>query len=117
MDKFITKECKHHGETEFVLEGRGKYRCRKCRSERVSEQRRRNKRTLIMEHGGECVICGYNKCIAALHFHHIDPETKEFGISDGGVANGIDRMRKEAEKCVLLCCRCHVEIENGVIEL
>jgi hypothetical protein len=29
----------------------------------------------------ECKICGYNKCVAALDFHHID-KNKEFKITD-----------------------------------
>jgi transposase len=35
--------CAHHGETELFLEGRGYYRCKRCRSEAVA-RRRRNER-------------------------------------------------------------------------
>ena len=28
--------------------------------------------------GGKCCICGYDKCIDALVFHHRDPSIKEF---------------------------------------
>ena len=117
MDKFITKECKNHGITEFVKEGGGYYRCKKCRSGRVSEQRRKNKKILVEEHGGKCKICGYNRYYGSLQFHHIDPTTKSFGVSDGGISNGISRMREESKKCILLCANCHAELENGIIEL
>jgi len=32
----MVSRCKHHGETGFVREGRGYYRCKRCRIERVS---------------------------------------------------------------------------------
>lgn len=28
--------------------------------------------------GGKCKLCGYNKCMASLDFHHIDPKQKDF---------------------------------------
>ena len=30
--------------------------------------------------GGRCSICGYNKCIDALEFHHENPNEKEFKL-------------------------------------
>ncbi|MGN6257876.1 MAG: helix-turn-helix domain-containing protein [Solirubrobacterales bacterium] len=45
--------CKRHGETGFVREGRGYYRCKRCRIERVSQRRRQIKRKLVEEAGGE----------------------------------------------------------------
>ncbi len=112
----IELECRTHGVSEFVLEGRGYYRCRSCRKQRVAEWRRRTKLRLIAEADGSCVICGYDRCPGALHFHHLDPALKEFGLSARGLARGIDRIRKEAVKCVLLCSNCHAEVESGMVE-
>src|ERR1044072_7594699 len=39
-------ECRRHGSTEFRLEGRGHYRCKRCRSEAVVQRRRKVKRKL-----------------------------------------------------------------------
>jgi transposase-like protein len=72
----IVDDCPHHGETEFILEGRGAYRCKRCRSDAVSRWRQRLKQTLIQEAGGACALCGYARHPAALHFHHMDPATK-----------------------------------------
>jgi hypothetical protein len=58
-----------------------------------------------------CVRCGYKKCARALHYHHIDPTTKEFGIGNCGSA-GNARIEKELAKCQLLCANCHAEIET-----
>jgi transposase len=54
----VTLTCRRHGETEFLLEGRGYYRCKRCRSEAVSRRRRKLKAILIAEAGGRCCICG-----------------------------------------------------------
>ncbi len=106
--------CHRHGLTDFVLEGRGYHRCASCRAERVSRRRRKVKETLVAEAGGSCVLCGYSRCIAALQFHHLDPETKRFHLSRHGVARSIAKARAEAAKCLLVCANCHAEIEHGL---
>lgn len=105
--------CRHHGRTTFVLEGRGSYRCRQCRMERVARRRRDIKRTLVEEAGGKCVLCGYAKHLEALQFHHLDPRCKEFHLGQGGVSRSLARCRAEARKCALLCANCHAEVEAG----
>lgn len=65
-------ECGRHGTTEFRLEGRGHYRCKRCRSEAVAARRRKVKRKLVDEAGGECALCGYRRWVGALQFHHLD---------------------------------------------
>jgi transposase len=106
--------CKQHGHTEFVLEGRGYYRCTRCRVEAVSKRRRRVKQTLVEEAGGRCVLCGYGRCVQALHFHHLDASTKVFQLGFQGHARSLDRSREEARKCALLCANCHAEVEAGL---
>ena len=101
----------------YVLEGRGYYRCKKCRQQRVIDWRRRVKLLLIAEAGGACVLCGYDRGAGALHFHHIDPEAKEFGIARRGFTRSIEKMREEAAKCVLPCSNCHAEVEAGAATL
>jgi hypothetical protein len=115
--KHATLECEHHGLTKFVLEGRGYFRCVQCRKERVSEWRRRVKRKLVEEAGGACVICGYNRCVAALEFHHLDPGTKLFALSREGVTRSFAEAQREARKCVLLCSNCHAEVEFGMTQV
>ncbi len=113
----IELDCHIHGLTEFILEGRGSYRCRRCRAERVSARRRRMKQILVAEAGGRCVICGYNRDPRALHFHHLDPQEKRFDVSRYGVTYSIEAARIEARKCVLLCGNCHSEVEGGITDL
>jgi DNA-binding CsgD family transcriptional regulator len=113
----LTRECKRHGETTFVIENSGRTRCRRCRMERVVEWRRRKKATLVAEAGGRCQRCGYDRCFAALEFHHLDPKTKSFALSLRGVTRSLDACRAEAEKCALLCANCHAEVEVGAASL
>lgn len=109
--------CKTHGPAEFVLEGRGYYRCVSCRAHAVAKRRRLVKQMLVEEAGGCCAICGYRRCQQALHFHHIDPTTKAFHLADKGHARALARSRREAQKCVLLCSNCHAEVEAGLVRL
>lgn len=109
--------CRYHGATEFVLEGRGYYRCVRCRAEAVSKRRRAVKRQLVEEAGGKCVACGYSRCQQALQFHHLDPASKEFHLGHQGQSRSLARSREEARKCILLCANCHAEVEAGLIEL
>lgn len=109
-------QCPRHGETEHVVDKRGSYRCRRCRAEAVARRRRKVKRMLVAEAGGRCTICGYDRHVAALEFHHLDPSAKEFGLAQRG-AHSIDRLREEIGKCVLLCSNRHAEVEAGFVEL
>jgi 5-methylcytosine-specific restriction endonuclease McrA len=117
LPKFAERVCRTHGGTEFVLEGRGYYRCKACRMQRVMDWRRRAKQRLIAEAGGCCQICGYDRYSGALHFHHLDPTEKEFGLAGKGFTRSFAKMRAEAAKCVLLCSNCHAEVEAGVATL
>ena len=70
---------------------------------------------LVAEAGGRCVRCGYDRCLAALHFHHASRGRKAFALGGGGVVRSLDAARSEARKCVLLCANCHAEVESGLV--
>ena len=74
---------------------------------------KRIKQKAVKYMGGCCLICGYNRCLAALHFHHLNPFEKDFNISDKSNWNEI---KIELEKCVLLCANHHAEAENNLID-
>jgi hypothetical protein len=115
--RVVRMTCIHHGLIDHVLEGRGYYRCRGCRKERVAEWRRKTKKRLIEEAGGRCRLCGYDRYPGALEFHHLDPARKRFGLSTRGIIRSLESLRFEAEKCVLLCSNCHAEVEGGAVRL
>jgi len=84
-------------------------------SESVILWRKRVKLKLIEYKGGKCCFCNYNKCVGALHFHHVNPNEKDFNI--GGTNLSFEKLKKEVDKCVLVCSNCHSEIHEGLIKL
>jgi excisionase family DNA binding protein len=110
-----TMICARHGETMFWLEARGIYRCLRCRSEAVARRRRKLKAILVADAGGRCSLCGYDRYIGALQFHHCDGQSKGFGLADRGLTRSLEAVREEARKCILLCANCHSEVEAGIV--
>lgn len=107
--------CSAHGRGDHVPDTRGTYRCTRCRAEAVAARRRRVKEQLVKEAGGRCRVCGYDRCLRALGFHHLDPKTKSFGLAYKGMTRSLQRAREEIAKCVLLCSNCHMEVEAGLV--
>lgn len=67
----------------------------------------------VNKFGGKCQCCGYDKNLAALTFHHTDPENKSFNLDMRKMTNTkMTLLEAEAKKCQLLCQNCHVEIHN-----
>lgn len=78
----------------------------------VSRKRKNLKRDLVEYKGGKCEKCGYNKCVAAMDFHHINPKEKDFALSRNGHTKSWEKLRQEADKCLLVCSNCHREIHE-----
>jgi len=70
-----------------------------------TKKRQEIKEKAIIYKGGKCIRCGYNRCHAALEFHHRDPIMKNFQI--GGYITNWTMIRKELDKCDLVCANCH----------
>ena len=110
----MEKICKHHGLTEHAQHKDGSIRCRRCLVDAV-RKRRRNLKLLAVEYkGGECCKCGYNKCVDALEFHHLDETQKEFGIGNGNTKSW-EKIKKEIDKCILVCSNCRKEIHSKLV--
>lgn len=67
--------------------------------------------------GGKCQICGYNKCLSALTFHHKDPNIKSFTLAKKMNSASKEKLIEEIKKCVLVCSNCHHEIHEGITSL
>lgn len=98
--------------------------CQNCHRElhfnEKNDGERRKDKLIFLEYGGsKCANCGYDKCPAALTFHHKNPKQKEFWI--GGLSERInsidelaDRIKNEIDKCDILCANCHVMEHSDV---
>ena len=60
----------------------------------------------IVLKGSGCVDCGYDRCPAAVDFHHRDPSLKKETVA---TLWGKSRIYDEIENCDLLCANCHRE--------
>lgn len=115
-ERFLAR-CRTHGETPFVRYADRTTACLRCRATAVSDWRRRAKRRLVERAGGACERCGYDRCVAALQFHHRDPSLKEFALGSRGLGRSWAALTAEADKCALLCANCHAEVEAGAATL
>ena len=111
------KECKKHGLVSHFKRLDSTYRCGKCASSWVIDNRRNKKAKLISLFGGECKLCGYKKYNGSLDFHHLNRKTKSFSLSVKGLSYSWDSILIEARKCIVLCKNCHMEVEAGVSKL
>ena len=66
------------------------------------------RQNLLDQFGGKCSNCGYNKCNAALHFHHVDPSEKKLWAAAGN-KRSLREVGMHPERFVLFCANCHIE--------
>jgi len=110
---------------EYQRQWRLKHPERAREQDRASERKRAGKKSAqakewkiiwrirIVDYlGGACVRCGYKENIAGLVSHHINPADKEFKVSvltqrSPNRPGNWDKLRKELDKCELLCVLCH----------
>mgnify|MGYP000647417744 CR=1 FL=1 len=76
----------------------------------VMKRRRKVKLMAVDYKGGKCEKCSYNKCIGALEFHHLNPEEKDFHLGEKGHCTSWEKVKRELDKCILVCANCHREI-------
>lgn len=80
-------------------------------SQKARQRRQELKAKAIAYKGGRCAICHYDRCPAALDFHHVLDLTKEFTIAG---QTSWDKVRREIDQCELVCANCHREIHDGL---
>jgi len=102
-------------EFEYSVKARkAGYRRNMCNSCSANRWKISRKKKAVAYKGGKCQICGYDKCLRALGFHHVNGQTKSFAIS-GSHCRSWTEIKIELDKCVLLCSNCHGEAHEGLI--
>jgi hypothetical protein len=86
--------------------------CKSCNSKRIMDIAKNGKKRTVEYMGSCCSICGYNECIRALEFHHLDPSKKSKDYNRKFKLWNFEKQKKELEHCILVCSNCHREIHN-----
>ena len=106
--------CKHCGETDpakFFKQNKMKSCCLKCHTLHVHQRMRLVKLKAVEYLGNKCSKCNYEGVPAVFDFHHLDPSKKDFSWGNRRTSNW-DNLKKELDKCVLLCSNCHRELHD-----
>lgn len=94
------------------------YRRRKCKRCKQDTQniRRTKHREWITDYKAKkgCKQCGFSDP-RALSFHHVDPKEKNWNVTEMGTWS-INEIKKEIDKCEVLCCNCHMILEAELRE-
>ncbi len=110
------KVCSQCGEEKLITEFYQKKgyknpqsKCKSCFNKYCAERWINKKIKFIEYKGSKCTDCNIsypNEPYVIFDFHHRDPKAKEFDWSKMRLQSE-DRIKKEIDKCDLLCSNCH----------
>jgi hypothetical protein len=111
--KLRCKEC-----NKFYLYKRHGYscsptKCGRCLNRNTKHQ---HKKMSVDYLGGRCINCGWDLFVEGLAFHHKNRDIKDFTISSNRTSSW-KRLKRELNKCVLLCLVCHAGVHAGHVKL
>jgi predicted nucleic acid-binding Zn ribbon protein len=87
--------------------GRRAYCSDNCKQKMATKRSRLARKKKAIEYkGGGCQVCGYNRALGVLQFHHFGE--KKYSISRIMYWKW-ERLKKELDQCVLLCANHHAE--------
>lgn len=128
----MEKKCKRCGETKDVSEFYSFYKkskadknkkwkyydsiCKKCKGLYTAERSKEIKQKAIEYLGGKCADCGIVDDPCIYDFHHVDPSKKELAFGTRG-GKTFEKLKKELDKCVLLCANCHRKRHSKLIQI
>ena len=83
----------------------------------MTKQTRHNRKKRAMLRGLKqfkgCSCCGWKPTNPRLlHFHHRDPKTKLFNVSQNVHSQSWPNILAEVEKCDIMCEPCHVHLDG-----
>lgn len=86
--------------------------CKSCNSARAMKREKDGKKRAVEYMGGCCSVCGYDRCIRALEFHHLEPDKKTKDFEKRFKVWSFKRQKGELENCIIVCSNCHREIHS-----
>ena len=102
LDDFGNNAGKWHGKMTLCKP------CNRLQNRQRADRKRADLNAFKQSQG--CMMCGYNEDGSRLHFHHRDPSTKAFKISNH-LTLSVQRIQDEIDKCDTLCVACHNIVE------
>lgn len=109
--RYECKECsRSKQQSTYAQRYSESYKARHKQSRAIHGERVREYK---LEH--PCTCCGEDEP-AVLEFHHLDPNEKDFQISDGQFKKW-EAVMTEINKCAVLCANCHKKVHAGLISL
>jgi acetyl-CoA carboxylase beta subunit len=84
--------------------------CDRCGKIIQRQNEKKLRAFLIDKFGGKCEVCRYNKAKECLEFHHKNKEDKKS-------KHFLKQILNFPERFMLLCNRCHREVEFGYIRV
>lgn len=134
--KVCTRCCTEKDKTEFFKTRRSKDglqpACKSCmnlsyKASRGKKKEHYNKvakarmrRTVdfvaAFKENATCMFCSEDDA-SCLDFHHTDPTTKDGDVSDMMYFMSQSSIKREMDKCVVLCSNCHRKLHAGKIAL
>jgi len=107
-----TKQCTkckiwHSFKNYCALPGRYQSYCNTCQASYKSKAKPQIKSQYVTYKGGVCERCKQTYPDICYDFHHRDPSQKEFTISSHRACVFTDTVRKELDKCMMVCSNCH----------
>lgn len=110
--RFCCADCKGHAKRKFLAKRQRRYRNAGWPAKLVRTVTAKNV-VLDFKKNNPCSICGESD-YACLDFHHRDPDTKDFAMSHIHKRAGVDKIKAEIAKCIVLCANCHRKIHRDI---
>lgn len=107
-DPIKQKEYQKEYSKIHYLKNKNKYKARaKVSNKKARKKNKHLVNTYKLNKG--CSVCGYNKCYAALDFHHVDEKKENISIM-ARQSYSWNNIQKEIDKCIVICSNCHREL-------
>lgn len=107
-------KCQKNKDTEEFYKksktGKTQSYCKSCHKTITIERLKSYRKEFVDYGGGKCQKCGYNKCVAALEFHHEGEKDPSWSKFKNRKLN--EEIKRELNRCVLLCANCHREAHH-----
>ena len=97
--------------------GHNRKYCYDCYPNGLTRSERGKRRSVLLQNKNNsykkalgCSICGYDKCGAALEWHHTEDNKLE--NPSNVLKRSWEAYLEETSKCILVCSNCHREIHE-----